>query len=202
MLAINFFVFEWTGGFKGAVPLTAWLRIIFMHADFYTQQHRNQSKEINKIRNYLYKQMLCKDNVSFDKLNIIFFCLERKNPASSVYIISLIYVIPRLQPTITSPYPPLCPPPLHSPTCSNLALHPSSHSPFFSYSQNVFTQIDDFESRLWAQTQWLYIVETVYMYQTNQRIWSQDCILSSNTSLCHKFWFSNPYIFATKCCGP
>ena len=36
-------------------------------------------------------------------------------------------------------------------------------------SQNITTQMDDFESRLWAQTQQLYIIRTFYMPQINPK---------------------------------
>ena len=36
-------------------------------------------------------------------------------------------------------------------------------------SQNISTQMDDFESRLWAQTQQLYIIRTFYMPQMNPK---------------------------------
>ena len=36
-------------------------------------------------------------------------------------------------------------------------------------SQNITTQMDDFESRLWAQTQQLYIIRTFYMPQMNPK---------------------------------
>ena len=38
-----------------------------------------------------------------------------------------------------------------------------------SLKKPILNQKDDFESRLCDQTQWLYIVETFYMYQMNPK---------------------------------